>query len=89
MNSQVELELFREFSGSFKPTSSTVITLNTGIGEKGGKGDKGDTGATGAKGDTGTGAYELAVSGGWTGSEATFIETLAQIGDVETLLSKI
>lgn len=47
---------------------------------KGAKGDKGDTGATGsqgAKGDPGDSAYDQAVAGGYTGTEAQFNADLA------------
>ena len=55
-------------------------------GAKGDKGDKGDTGATGATGPTGpagpTGktAYQYAVDGGYTGTEAQFAAKLAEEG---------
>lgn len=60
-------------------------------GQKGDKGDKGDTGETGPtgekgdKGDTGTAgadgksAYQYAVEGGYTGTEAAFSEKLATV----------
>lgn len=41
------------------------------------QGEKGETGAQGAKGDTGKTAYEYAVDGGYTGTEAEFAEKLA------------
>ena len=44
-------------------------------GETGAKGEKGDTGATGAAGKS---AYQYAVDGGYTGTEAEFAAKLAQ-----------
>lgn len=48
-------------------------------GEKGEKGDKGDTGATGPKGATGAdgkSAYEVAVAGGYSGTETQWLASL-------------
>lgn len=45
---------------------------------KGEKGEKGDTGATGASGADGKSAYQYAVEGGYTKTEAEFAEKLAQ-----------
>ena len=47
-------------------------------GDKGDKGDKGDTGATGAAGADGKSAYQYAVDGGYTGTEAEFAAKLAK-----------
>ena len=53
-------------------------------GAKGDPGEKGDTGPQGPKGDTGSAgangksAYQYAVEGGYTGTEAEFAEKLAQ-----------
>ena len=50
-------------------------------GDKGDKGDNGETGATGAAGATGAdgkSAYQYAVDGGYTGTEAEFAAKLAQ-----------
>lgn len=44
---------------------------------KGDKGDKGETGEQGPKGDTGKTAYQYAVEGGYTGTEAEFASKLA------------
>ena len=45
---------------------------------KGGKGDTGAAGQTGASGADGKSAYQYAVEGGYTGTEAEFAEKLAQ-----------
>ena len=46
-------------------------------GDKGGKGDKGDPGTKGDKGADGKTAYQYAVEGGYTGTEAEFAAKLA------------
>lgn len=47
-------------------------------GDKGDKGDTGSTGADGASGDDGKSAYEYAVDGGYTGTEAEFAQKMAE-----------
>lgn len=41
------------------------------------------------KGADGTGAYDEAVEGGYTGTKEEFQQTLADIGSVETVLETI
>lgn len=41
------------------------------------------------KGSDGTGAYEEAVEGGYTGTKEEFQQSLADIGTVETVLETI
>lgn len=47
-------------------------------GAKGDKGDPGEKGDTGLKGDTGKTAYQYAVDGGYTGTEAEFAAKMAE-----------
>ena len=48
-------------------------------GTNGAKGDKGDTGTNGTNGTNGKSAYEYAVEGGFTGTEADFITKLGAL----------
>lgn len=80
------------------PDTAKIFTIAIGIpegdkgdtGDKGDKGDKGDTGATGPQGERGYSAYEQAVTGGYTDTEAAFLADLAAIeglaAELEALL---
>lgn len=82
----------KEYALTFNLTNGTSKTVNFVApqgpkGDPGEKGDKGDTGETGPvgpagfKGDTGKdgmSAYESALVGGYTGTEAEFYAALAQ-----------
>ena len=74
-------------TGATGPQGSQGPKGDTGAtGPQGPKGDKGDTGAAGADGADGEdgadgkSAYEYAVDGGYTGSEADFAQKLAEEG---------
>lgn len=76
-------------TGPQGPKGDTGATGATG--PQGPKGDKGDTGATGqagANGADGKSAYQYAVEGGYTGTEAEFAAKLAEdIPAVDTTLT--
>lgn len=65
-----------------KPESEFVLSIKGAKGDKGEKGEKGTDGTNGVNGkdgtngDDGASAYEIAVSGGFVGTEAQWLESL-------------
>lgn len=58
-------------------------------GDQGPQGERGPKGEKGEKGDTGTTAYQAAVAGGYTGTEAEFNALFAGLGDISAALDAI
>ena len=58
-------------------------------GPQGVQGPVGATGATGPQGIPGKCAYQVAVDGGYTGTEAEYIELLVNIGSVPVALAAL
>lgn len=52
-------------------------------------GKDGDTGPSGPAGADGKSPYQVAVEGGWTGTEADFNAALANVGNIGALLDTI
>lgn len=52
-------------------------------------GKDGDIGPVGPAGADGKSPYQVAVEGGWTGTEADFNAALANVGDIGALLDTI
>jgi len=58
-------------------------------GPQGIPGEDGNTGPAGPAGADGKSPYQVAVEGGWAGTEADFNAALANVGDIGALLDTI
>ena len=87
-----EMIPFAESGKNGKIKSSLLKGLKGDKGDKGdtgAKGEKGDPGLKGDKGDAGKSAYQLAVDGGYKGTEAEFSSILSGLPEQELTVDKL